>query len=259
MREIAAITFTEAAASELRARVREAFERIVHDAATTPTTGAARSEAALVDLDGAAIGTVHSFAQRILAEHPVEAGLPPHVEVLDEVESLLAFGRRWEAHVDRMFADERLDEVIGIASRLGIRIDDRKFASLRDLAVVFSDNWDRVDRVGERRAWICRRSTAARRRRPSPRSPRCSSSAAASRTTAWPALARPGVRARPPGRTRWPTRRTATLAGIDPDRLEARPRAAPGRHRPGAARTGRRRRATLAAAVGEAVSELRDA
>ncbi len=76
MREIAAITFTEAAASELRARIREAFERLVHDAATPPDRSV-HAEATLVDLDGAAIGTVHSFAQRILAEHPVEAGLPP--------------------------------------------------------------------------------------------------------------------------------------------------------------------------------------
>ena len=34
MREIAAITFTEAAASELRSRIREAFERQIHDPAT---------------------------------------------------------------------------------------------------------------------------------------------------------------------------------------------------------------------------------
>ena len=146
MREIAAITFTEAAASELRGRVREAFERLVHDG----TVGEDRrrdAEVALVDLDGAAIGTVHSFAQRVLAEHPIEAELPPHVEVLDEVESLLAFGRRWEAHVDRMFANPALDEVIALASRLRIRLDDRKFASLRNVAAVFSDNWDRLDRV----------------------------------------------------------------------------------------------------------------
>jgi ATP-dependent exoDNAse (exonuclease V) beta subunit len=146
MREIAAITFTEAAASELRGRIREAFERLVHDDAVAPDRRAG-AELALVDLDGAAIGTVHSFAQRILAEHPVEAHLPPNVEVLDEVESLLAFGRRWEAKVDEMFADERLDEVIALASRLGIRLDDRRFASLRDVAAVFSDNWDRLDRV----------------------------------------------------------------------------------------------------------------
>jgi ATP-dependent exoDNAse (exonuclease V) beta subunit len=146
MREIAAITFTEAAASELRARIREAFERLVHDG-SVPDDRCRRAEVALVDLDGAAIGTVHSFAQRMLAEHPIEARLPPHVEVLDEVESLLAFGRRWEAHVDRMFSTPALDEVIALASRLGIRIDDRRLASLRDVAAVFSDNWDRLDRV----------------------------------------------------------------------------------------------------------------
>ncbi len=143
MREIAAITFTEAAASELRARVREAFERTVHDPATPePTRG--QCETALADLDSAAIGTVHSFAQRVLAEHPIEAGLPPFVEVLDEVESLLAFDRRWTEHVDQMFASPELDEVIALASILGVRIDHAKFSSLRDVAVVFSDNWDRI-------------------------------------------------------------------------------------------------------------------
>src|SRR6476620_1725440 len=146
MREIAAITFTEAAASELRGRVREAFERLVHDDALSEERRAA-AEVALVDLDGAAIGTVHSFAQRVLAEHPVEARLPPHSEVLDEVESLLAFGRRWEAKVDEMFADEDLEEVIALAARLRIRLDDRKFASLRDVAAVFSDNGARRGRA----------------------------------------------------------------------------------------------------------------
>ncbi len=146
MRAVAAITFTEAAASELRARIREAFERLVEDPATTD--GRRRgAEQALADLDGAAIGTVHAFAQRILSEHPVEAGLPPHVEVLDEVESLLAFGRRWDEQVDRMFADPRFDDVIVCARLLGIRVDDARLPSLRDLASVFADNWDRIDVV----------------------------------------------------------------------------------------------------------------
>ena len=93
MREIAAITFTEAAASELASRVREAFERVVHSP-DSAVEDRSRADAALADLDSAAIGTVHAFAQRILSEHPVEAGLPPTVEVLDEVESLLEFGAK---------------------------------------------------------------------------------------------------------------------------------------------------------------------
>ena len=51
----------------------------------------ARCRHALDQLDGAAIGTLHSFAQRLLSEHPIEAGLPPRVEVLDEVSSKVAF------------------------------------------------------------------------------------------------------------------------------------------------------------------------
>ncbi|MBK5289614.1 MAG: UvrD-helicase domain-containing protein [Acidimicrobiia bacterium] len=144
MREIAAVTFTEAAASELRSRIREALERTVHDPVTDPEA-CARCEVALADLDGAAIGTVHSFAQRILSEHPIEAGLPPNVEVLDEVESLLEFGHRWREQVDRMFSRVELQPVITLARLLDVRVDDPKQPSLREVAAVFSDNWDRLD------------------------------------------------------------------------------------------------------------------
>ena len=40
---------------------------------------------ALDELDAAAICTLHAFAQRILTEFPIEAGLPPRIEVLDEI------------------------------------------------------------------------------------------------------------------------------------------------------------------------------
>ena len=60
MRGIAAITFTEKAAAELRYRVRAELER---HAATD-----AACAAALDDLDGAAISTLHAFAQRLLTE-----------------------------------------------------------------------------------------------------------------------------------------------------------------------------------------------
>ncbi len=143
MREIAAITFTEAAASELRSRIREALERRVHDPVSDSETRA-RCELALADLDSAAIGTVHAFAQRILAEHPIEAGLPPNVEVLDEVASLLEFGDRWREQVDRMFATVELQPVITLARLLDVRVDDPKHASLREVAAVFADNWDRL-------------------------------------------------------------------------------------------------------------------
>ena len=74
---IAAITFTEKAAAELRSRTRQRLEAD-HEPATA---------AALDRLDHAPIGTLHSFARRILFDFPIEAGLPPGFAVLDELAS----------------------------------------------------------------------------------------------------------------------------------------------------------------------------
>jgi FdhD protein len=73
MRTIAAITFTEAAATELRDRIRTELER----AASVDPSPVLTS--AIAELDEAAISTLHAFAQRILSEHALEAGLPPAV------------------------------------------------------------------------------------------------------------------------------------------------------------------------------------
>ena len=76
--EIAAVTFTEAAATEMRERVRRAVM----------TDGSLAGHRK--DLDEAAIGTLHSLALRLLREHPVEAAIDPAAEVLadDEAELL---------------------------------------------------------------------------------------------------------------------------------------------------------------------------
>ena len=76
--EIAAVTFTEAAAAEMRQRVRRAVmsePSLTHHRAL---------------LDEAAIGTVHSLGLRLLREHPVEAAIDPSAAVLadDEAELL---------------------------------------------------------------------------------------------------------------------------------------------------------------------------
>lgn len=42
--------------------------------------------AALAEIDTVVIGTVHSFCGRLLKDRPIEAGLDPAVETLDEAE-----------------------------------------------------------------------------------------------------------------------------------------------------------------------------
>ena len=70
LRNIAAITFTESAAAELRDRVRLRLEDAEQDDAALTDAERERCRTALVDLDSAAIETLHGFAQRILTDHP---------------------------------------------------------------------------------------------------------------------------------------------------------------------------------------------
>src|SRR5712691_10085544 len=111
MGAVAAIKFTEKAAAELRGRVRRRLEGRSRDA-DPDSVERARCLRALDDLDAAAICTLHAFAQRILTAFPVEAGLPPRIEVHDEVSSLLTFDERWRRTRDDLLDDPELEPAL---------------------------------------------------------------------------------------------------------------------------------------------------
>jgi ATP-dependent exoDNAse (exonuclease V) beta subunit len=105
--QLAAITFTEKAAEELRIRVRAA---VAQRAAAAPGGAGAEPEERrawlerLHGLDRLAAGTIHSFCGRLLREHAPEAGLDPEFEVADEEQSA-----SWLSAAARGAVIERLD------------------------------------------------------------------------------------------------------------------------------------------------------
>ena len=133
---IAAITFTEAAARELRVRVRDELERIgIEQQDRLLATAAGQVETA-------AITTLHGFALRILGDHPVEAGLPPGFGVADEITSMLDFDESWRLFTGQVGDDLELLDVQERAAVLGVEL--RRF---QDIARRFDDNWDLIDLV----------------------------------------------------------------------------------------------------------------
>ena len=130
--ELAAITFTEAAAADLRERIHDELLK----KAASPGGGWARS--ALHELDNASMTTIHGFAQRILLEHPLSAGLPLRIRVLDEIRAATDFERRFGAFLDALLDDAASEALITAALAIGVTL-----GHLRQLATEIDAAWDR--------------------------------------------------------------------------------------------------------------------
>jgi ATP-dependent exoDNAse (exonuclease V) beta subunit len=80
---VLAFTFTEKAAAELRQRIRTELAR-------RADRGSERAATVLAGIGGAWITTIHGFCNRVLAAHPVAAGIDPGFRVLDAPETARA-------------------------------------------------------------------------------------------------------------------------------------------------------------------------
>ncbi|HUX00936.1 MAG TPA: UvrD-helicase domain-containing protein [Phycisphaerae bacterium] len=90
MERLAAITFTENAAAEMRSRIRQACLARAADARAAGDTGrAARWLSRYWDVDVAPIHTIHGFAAAILRRFPIEAGVDPNFQTLDDPRATL--------------------------------------------------------------------------------------------------------------------------------------------------------------------------
>src|SRR5580692_10955439 len=93
---IVAVTFTHAAAGNMKLRVRQELER--RRASELDPDTRERLAMAARQLDRAFIGTIHAFCAQLLRRRPVEAGIDPVFQELAQPDALRVFAgvfQRW--------------------------------------------------------------------------------------------------------------------------------------------------------------------
>jgi ATP-dependent helicase/nuclease subunit A len=144
LEEIAAVTFTENAATTMKLRLRERLERARADA-RTPAAERDRVNAALDVIERASVSTIHALCAQILEERPLECGVLPGFRMADEAQADALFADAWEE-----WLGERLvggDDVLLDALERGIPLEGDGWGertSLRGLARRLLDQRDLV-------------------------------------------------------------------------------------------------------------------
>jgi len=98
--EILIVTFTEAAATEMRQRLRAALEKKSRE-----NFDSFLSEQ-LALFDAAHIGTLHGFCFKLVREHFYELGLDPQISILDEGQTRLLAGETLDEQFNSHYEGE---------------------------------------------------------------------------------------------------------------------------------------------------------
>ncbi len=142
LEEIAAVTFTENAATTMKLRLRERLERAVAEP-RVPGRERERLAAGLDVLERASVCTIHALCAQVLQERPLECGVLPGFRVADEAQTDAIFAEAWEG-----WLGERLsggDDVLLDALDRGVPLEGDGWGertSLRGLARTLLDQRD---------------------------------------------------------------------------------------------------------------------
>src|SRR5579875_677956 len=151
---IAAITYTEKATADMRRRIAEVLDMRVG----CETEGPLRTRliTARRKLGLARLSTIHAFCGRILREHPLEAGLAPGFEILDDLETATFVEDRCRA-----FIVDRVRRGDPAAQRL-VRVRGLEGAGRTEGAVPTAVRLVReLDRLGHPPEWLIEKGDAS--------------------------------------------------------------------------------------------------
>jgi exodeoxyribonuclease-5 len=164
-REIVAITFTEAAASELRERIEGFVTRLARadipdelrvalpdglSAGQSPAIAAANET-----LDELTCTTIHGFCQQLVKPYPVEAGIDPGATIIDPEAADLAYQDLVQAWLSARFGRDRGAEGLGRLPPLPALGEQDFFAEL------LVDEPDRVIKLIQETAAFLRKTRTA--------------------------------------------------------------------------------------------------
>ncbi|HEU4786634.1 MAG TPA: UvrD-helicase domain-containing protein, partial [Gemmatimonadaceae bacterium] len=105
--DIAAITFTNAAAADFKAKLRKRIREVADwHSAQSDHAAADRWRERIYEVDRARIGTIHSFCGQILREFAFRLGVDPGFTILDEADAAVLRAECTSAVVQRALRDE---------------------------------------------------------------------------------------------------------------------------------------------------------
>jgi len=110
--KLAAVTFTRKAAGELKERFQAGLEKRLRE--EKDAAKRERLSEALEKIERVFTGTIHSFCSRVLRERPIEAGIAPDFQEVEEgLEEKMLSDLAWEEYVVAIGAGEpqKLDEL----------------------------------------------------------------------------------------------------------------------------------------------------
>jgi ATP-dependent helicase/nuclease subunit A len=141
--QVAAVTFTEKAAGELKARLSSLLLAAARD---RDPERRRRARAALDDVERAEVSTIHAFCQTLLKERPVDAGVDPGFIPIDEVASRALAARVWHDWWRRE-ADQSPQGPVAEALRAGASLGrpEEDYSSLSQLAFALYKERARLD------------------------------------------------------------------------------------------------------------------
>ena len=141
VRNILVLTFTEAAAEQMRSRITGQLKKLFHE---NPDNHLRRQ---LMLLQGADISTIHSFCKRLITEYFYKLGLDPTFSVIDGDEQKLLKTEALEKTIDWAWQQSNLQAALEqLLYRRDLRTNDgflTKIIYISDFldGVVSRDNW----------------------------------------------------------------------------------------------------------------------